>query len=411
MPLILSPRFERRLEQMMRLRSNPPRRPEELAAVMQALSRWAKDESAFLSANTKTNKTDIGKMFLSSSMKLEKTVTDQNWVVRGLALVSADMLGKLAKEDPGKWGLTAEEAKRLRGVDFCPGASAGCKAVCLVNAGQMPMDSARGAQVRRSLAYIFNRPAFMLATIVGIAGFYRWAKHNDLRPAFRLNITSDLDWENKKVTMPEWLAAYLREGYGMTWVRAGTYRNLPELFAGPGAEPAVLFYDYTKVARRIQNMAFDKNWPKNYWLTWSLAETNDNRRTALWVLQNMVTSVTVPFDRRSGRKGRWESEPLPDTLSFRDTATGNLYPFPVINGDAHDLRFLDKYAMDRLGSGVIVGLHFKIPLAGETIGKSEKEKARMSSGFVVAAPTQNPIIDVDLSRTNPPRRSHRSRSR
>lgn len=201
MPLIISPAFERRLNRLMRLQNNPPR-PHELVEVLRAFDAWAGKEAKFLGSNTKTNKTDIGKMFLSSSVKLDKEVTGDNWVVRGVALLPANMLGKAAKADPAKWGMTPGEAAQLSKVNFCSGATAGCMAVCLANAGQMPQVSVRAAQMRRSLAYLRQRPAFMLAVIAGIAGFRSWAVKKDLRPAFRLNITSDLDWEKSTSGSP-----------------------------------------------------------------------------------------------------------------------------------------------------------------------------------------------------------------
>ena len=98
--------------------------------------------------------------------------------------------------------------------------------------------------------------------------------------------------------------------------------------------PTLQFYDYTKRANRAAL-------PANYKLTFSLAENND--ADALTVLARGGTVAAV------FRKA------LPDTY----------WGYPVIDGDEHDLRFLDP-------AGVVVGL------------KAKGNAKRDQSGFVRA---------------------------
>lgn len=398
MPLIITRQALTALDRAFTHGVNPMRRPKEFAEqVLGPLARWVKNESQFSGGNTKTAKTNIGKMMVGSNQKLDKRIAGQNWEVEGVALVPSRDLAKLAEQTPGEWNLTPAEQEQVAKANFCPGASEGCMAVCLRNSGQMVMKASTQAQIKRTMAYMFNRPAFMAAIVVAIAHFYHTCRKGKRRCAFRLNITSDLDWENKSVDIPEWMAAWLRESYSANWIRAGHYANICEVFNPPGrAEPPVQFYDYTKVERRIKNFAFDKKWPSNYWLTWSLSETNESRKLALWVLQNQITTVTVPFKRKSEIRNRRKAEPLPTTMALRDTATGVEHSFPVLDGDAHDLRFIDRYAMDALGTGAWVGLHFKTPNNKEMAGRGSQGKADASKGFIVDQPGSHVVLPVSV---------------
>lgn len=98
--------------------------------------------------------------------------------------------------------------------------------------------------------------------------------------AIRLNVFSDIMWE----------------------------RIAPEIFT---TFPKTQFYDYTKHGRRMF-----KPRPDNYHLTFSLAE--DNAHKARQVLQAGFNISAV-----------------------LDHVEGTLWGYPVIDGDEHDLRFLD----------------------------------------------------------------------
>ena len=102
----------------------------------------------------------------------------------------------------------------------------------------------------------------------------------------------------------------------------------------------VQFYDYTKYPINKRTRI-----PANYDLTFSRSEKNHEQ-----VIPNLEAGrrVAVVFDVK-------RNDPLPATY----------LDYPVIDGDLHDMRFLDS-------KGVIIGLHGK--------GLASKDE----TGFVVA---------------------------
>lgn len=162
------------------------------------------------------------------------------------------------------------------------------------------MTNCQTARERRT-ALLHDEPeTFMAQLRKELKALIVCAEKKGFRPVARLNGTSDLDWT----------------------VIAAEF-------------PAVFFYDYTKrpqLAVRALEMA-------NYDVTFSRSEVNDV--VAKRMLDKGVR-VAVVFDV------------MPDQW----------YGIDVVNGDAHDFRFLDQ-------PGVVVGLKAK--------GKAKKD----TSGFVV----------------------------
>jgi len=139
--------------------------------------------------------------------------------------------------------------------------------------------------------YFEDRPAFFDLLNSDIYQFHRNAQALDMEAVLRLNILSDIRWE--------------RHGIPQRW-------------------PMLGFYDYTKIPNR-------KGLPPNYKLTFSFSGNNLNDcRKALANGMN----VAVPF--LNGLPTTWLG-------------------YPVIDGDADDLRFLDP-------NPCIVGLKAKGPL-------------------------------------------------
>jgi len=125
---------------------------------------------------------------------------------------------------------------------LCPFASAGCKAACLNTAGrgqlhmmQNGVHRVQDARALRTIWYERDRDGFMAQLEKEIGKFVAYVKAKGLKPAIRLNGTSDILWE-----------------------RTGILSKFPK----------VQFYDYTKIPNR-------KNLPKNYHLTFSAVEDND----------------------------------------------------------------------------------------------------------------------------------------
>lgn len=201
----------------------------------------------------------------------------------------------------------------LSGRNVCPHATDGCRAACLNTAGRGGigldadgLNTIQVARIRRTRAWAADRETFMSRLVREIESHVKRAGKHGLRPAVRLNGTSDLPWERFKVT---------RNG-----------REYPHVMA---AFPQVTFYDYTKFPIRLRPLVAGI---PNYSLTFSLAESNDaHARAAL----DAGVNVAAVFD--CGKR-----EALPATYMGA----------PVVDGDTSDLRFLDP-------TGCIVGLRAK----------------------------------------------------
>lgn len=197
----------------------------------------------------------------------------------------------------------------LSGYNMCPMASMGCKAACLNTAGRGKFDNVQKARLRKTLLFKNDTKEFFELLRKDIDSLVRKASRNNKKPVVRLNGTSDIIFERIKVS----------EG-----------KNIFELY------PNVQFYDYTKIPVR-----FDKRWqlPYNYHLTFSASENNKDR--CIEVLNNGGNVAVV----------------------FRNELPNEYWSYEVVDGDKHDLRFLDD-------TNVIVGLKAK--------GKAKKD----NSGFV-----------------------------
>ena len=177
---------------------------------------------------------------------------------------------------------------RTSGFEVCPMRSAGCTKACLNTAGRGGLNMTQEARIRRTKMFIKNRKEFMLLLEREIGAVILKAKRKNMIPAFRLNGTSDIVWENI-------------DFFGAD---EHHYNNIMHRF------PDIQFYDYTK--RHIRT-----GLPKNYHLTYSLAEDNDDR--AKTALKNGM-NVAVVFGQKAPQRfwHRW-----------------------VVDGDENDLRFLD----------------------------------------------------------------------
>lgn len=192
-------------------------------------------------------------------------------------------------------------------INTCPNASPGCASACLNLEGRGGI-FARGeksnriqeSRIRKTRALFANRAEFLFALSVEIRNHARKAAKHGLRPAVRLNGTSDLAWEA---------------------IGSVLFVSFPE----------VTFYDYTKSARRMRAYLAGE-FPSNYSLTFSRSETNDAETREIISLGG---NVAIPFATRKGQS-------LPETWNG----------VPVIDGDVTDLRFTDP-------RGVIVGLRHK----------------------------------------------------
>jgi hypothetical protein len=200
---------------------------------------------------------------------------------------------------------------------FCSHATQGCLAACLGHSsGRMQMPTHAVARDRRTALYLEAPQLFLQMLTLELALLEQDARRQGLQAAARLNGSSDLPWENLH----------------------------PEIFQ---QSPNIHFFDYTKNPARMNRFLQCTNWPANYHLTFS-AQPNNHEQSKRF-LENGGT-VAVVF-----------SPEVPTSYWGR----------PVIDGDAHDARFLDT-------EGSIVGL-------------KAKGAARFDlSGFVVRQPQPAP---------------------
>lgn len=197
---------------------------------------------------------------------------------------------KTAKSDKAGEYLTAI-LYLLPDLELCPMSErAGCAAACLVSAGRGNMKPVREARRRKSQAFKANPIAFVDQLKIDIAEHIRYCERRGKKPAVRLNGTSDIFWEK------------IKGSNGLT-----IFEEYPSL----------QLYDYSKVMTRKV--------PDNYHLTISYSEAN-----AKYAAKVAKTDKNI-------------------AVVFRDRLPKEFLGRPVINGDKHDLRFLDP-------TGVVVGL-------------------------------------------------------
>ena len=202
---------------------------------------------------------------------------------------------------------------KISGYEVCASKSKGCEGACLHEAGNpVHMPQKTLGRVNRTLFYFKERAKFLSMMTREIRNHEINCKKKNLKPVVRLNTTSDIMWENHKIM---------------------------ELF------PNVQFYDYSKHFKRMIKY-LKGQLPSNYHLTFSRNEANDFQSTQVLKAGGNVAVV------------------------FRDKLPETYKGFKVIDGDLHDLRFLDD-------KNVVVGLKEKLTLNSK--GKLDRD----NSGFVV----------------------------
>lgn len=177
------------------------------------------------------------------------------------------------------------------GKSVCPHSTEACRAACLFSAGRGRTPRVFNARVRRTRAFFDNRDSFLDELIGELVETKRVADAHGLKLAIRLNGTSDILWEREPLD-------------GQT---------LFELF------PDSTFYDYTRTPFEHRRV------PENWRLVFSLADEGPEV-AARYLGQGRSVAAVVP--------GGW-SPAYPEWFALGDRE------IPVVNGDEHDLRFLD----------------------------------------------------------------------
>lgn len=178
------------------------------------------------------------------------------------------------------------------GKTVCPHSTEACRAGCLFHAGRGKTPRVENARLRRTLSYLNDRAEFMGRLQAEIEDMQRVADENDLKLAIRLNGTSDIGWEREE------LAPGL---------------NVFDAF------PRATFYDYSRwpaAHRRV---------PPNWHLTFSLADDPVERALEHFAAGRSVAAV-IP-EGGAAHAGR--------EIFIGDADV------TLIDGDEHDLRFLD----------------------------------------------------------------------
>jgi hypothetical protein len=192
----------------------------------------------------------------------------------------------------------------LSGYEVCQWRSKGCTASCLNTAGRGQMNSIQVSRINKTKLFFEKKSEFLSKLAKEISSSIKLAVKKEMEAVFRLNLTSDLMWEDIQLFK-------------------GT--NLFQHF------PETQFYDYTKSFKRMCSF-LDKpfikgeaKFPSNYHLTFSRSENNDKKCEMVLAMSGNVAVV------------------------FRNQLPKTWKGFEVVNGDETDLRFLDK-------RGVVVGL-------------------------------------------------------
>ena len=172
---------------------------------------------------------------------------------------------------------------KISGYEVCPQRSIGCTLACLYTAGMGIFSNVQKARINKTKMFFEDREAFLKILRKDIVALEKKAVKLGMKPAVRLNGTSDINW-----------------------VRFNIMKDFPN----------VQFYDYTKVVKNLT-----KSIP-NYNITFSRNEANDDDcKEAL----KKGFNVAVVFSTKKGDElpVRWQN-------------------YPVVDGDETDVRFLDN---------------------------------------------------------------------
>lgn len=202
---------------------------------------------------------------LTSNHKLDMA-TAHGWLAKGVSLL------------PG----------RKSGREFCPHRGA-CFRTCLDTAGHGASPVVEAARLWRSKLWIEAPEAYLGLLDREVGRHAEAAERRSLRACVRLNVFSDIAWEEEA----------------------------PDLFH---SYPSVQFYDYTKSPERAR-ASLRPGWPPNYDLTYSWSEN-----TTPWFASR--------FLRDGGRVAyvHREGSDMPPVIQRADH----------VDGDEHDLNFIHR---------------------------------------------------------------------
>lgn len=193
----------------------------------------------------------------------------------------------------------------LSGYEVCPMRNAECTALCLNESGMNRMnmnnDMITESRIKKTKLFFEHRQYFMQWMVAEIEAAKKKAEKQGYHFSVRLNNTSDISPESFHMEID------------------GKRKNILQLF------PDVMFYDYSKVGKRMELV---KKY-KNYDLTFSFSGTNFS--DCISMLNNGIR-VAVVFKKEIPKK---------------------FWGRKVIDGDLYDMRYRDE-------NDIIVGLKYKV---------------------------------------------------
>ena len=239
---------------------------------------------------------NITKNETRNSDKLQQTA--KVWAYNNLDYLNESMklFGTGTKTEMGSakfntYIMYLQPADKVATKTLCSGADAsGCKRDCLISSGQLGMTPAQNATTKKTILYLLRNNWFNQQLLIEIDSAERKAKRDNLPALFRLNGTSDIDFE--------YIIAQ---------------------------RPNSMFYDYTKVLSRLR-----KNVKTNYDLTFSGSMYTKQSKNALRKAIQRDYRIAMAFN----------------TKNLKDD--GLQLPPNILSFDENDLRHLDP--SDLLGS-------------------------------------------------------------
>jgi hypothetical protein len=239
--------------------------------------------------------------------------------------------------------------------NLCADASSGCSKSCLHTSGDpRRMEGKISKRMRKTEQYKDNRKSFVAALHKQIGMTFDWMKGKNkdtgldrapkgMKLAIRLNGTSDIGWHG---------TGHHHEG-----------KSLMDHFDGKGGRRRVQFYDYTKNKTVAKNHREGKL-PENYHITYSRDETPESDAFAMDHISNGGTAAIV-MRGVSPKTGA----PCNHKGSCGCVLPSTYKGHPVIDGDKHDHRFLDKKENGLAArEGAWVGLKAKGDAMDDTTG-------------------------------------------
>jgi len=239
---------------------------------------------------------NITKQEIQNSSQLQQTAKD--WACANLEYLNKPMkiLGTSIKVQKGAdkfntYIVYLQPANKVAVKTLCDGAEAsGCKRDCLISSGQLGMTLGQSATTKKTILYLLRNVWFNRQLLSEIDTAERKAKRDGIPALFRLNGTSDINFEYIVAERPD-----------------------------------SMFYDYTKILSRLR-----KNILSNYDLTFSGSMYTKQSKNALRKAVQRKHRIAVAFNTKSLKD---------DVLKL---------PVDMLSFDKTDLRHLDSNSIGHL---------------------------------------------------------------